>query len=148
MMGQIQNIAALKQEHESARQKVIEASKAVFELSSKIDNLTKETMKEIPTVAYFPLGRPKIGFPVRVVSETPPPENSTFSKSVLMLEFMDTPEKGENFFKWYQEWVQNMNGAMFNVVMSNGDVYIQCSPLGMVSLGNKVTVEISYDKIQ
>ncbi|MDG1950631.1 MAG: hypothetical protein P8J32_07505 [bacterium] len=147
-MSQVQDIAALKQEHEEARQKVIQASKAVFDLSSKIDNLADKMIDSIKPETlrvFFPTDRPKRGFPTKVISETPPPKDSTFSKSVVLLEFS---KDDEGFADWYQKWIEGRNGATFSLVMSNGDVYTQCSPLGVVYTPEKTVAELAYLEVQ
>lgn len=149
-MVTIQEISNLQREHEDARKKVIEASNAIFALTSKIEALTDGMVKQAPLTVYFPSRRPKTGFTTRVLSETPPTVGDALSKHVLVLEFQDGAEKNKEFSDWYSEWTVGTTGRVFDLVMSNGDVYKGCSPLGMVISGGngKVVVEISHDKVQ
>lgn len=137
---------SIREEVEEMRKRIIDISNDFFALSNRVSDWNKNA-KENSSTLYFPQGRPKKQYTVKVEEEVKP--GQSFSRSILKMRFFDTEcLKDDALGKWVKSWSEGLSTAATYHLVIDGDVYINCSVCKVSADDFGFVLELAFDQIQ
>lgn len=137
---------SIREEVEEMRKRIIDISNDFFALSNRVSDWNKNA-KENSSTLYFPIGRPKKKYAVKVEEEVKPGQN--FSRSILKMRFFDAESlKDEALGQWIKSWNESLSGATTLHFVIDGDVYTNCSVCKVSTDDFGFVLEVAFDQVQ